>query len=98
MTKYSDRPCLGWRPIASDGSAGDYQFMSYSEAAAAVAKAHAGYASLGLKPRDHVGVIGSNSPELMISLQVGAGHALSLQASPEITAQGYLAVRLEHSV
>ncbi len=44
----------------------------YKEVGALVAQVHGGYAALGLKTRDPVGIIGANSPEWMIALQVRA--------------------------
>lgn len=67
--EHANRPCLGHRPIGTDGNAGPYTFLTYREVASTVAAVHAGFISLGVQPKDHVGVIGANSPEWMMTVQ-----------------------------
>mmetsp|Transcript_33119 Transcript_33119/g.84069 ORF Transcript_33119/g.84069 Transcript_33119/m.84069 type:complete len:672 (-) Transcript_33119:449-2464(-) len=67
--QFASRPCLGWRPIAEDGSAGSYDYLSYAEVADQAAAVHASYEAAGLGPKDRVGVIGPNCPEMMIAMQ-----------------------------
>lgn len=66
---YGPRPCLGHRPIV-DGVAQPFQFLSYNEVAETVNHVGSGYTNLGLKPKDKIGVIGPNTPEWMMAMQV----------------------------
>lgn len=69
MKLYGPRPCLGHRPIV-DGVAQPFQFLSYNEVAETVNHVGSGYTNLGLKPKDKIGVIGPNTPEWMMAMQV----------------------------
>lgn len=69
VNKYPNRPCLGFRRVGEDGQAGPYEFLTYREVADNVAAVHGAYESLGLGPRDSVGIIGPNCMELMTALQ-----------------------------
>lgn len=67
--KFSDRPCLGWRP-KQDGAAGDYKFLTYSETAERVRAIGSAMTTVGkLTPKARVGVYGPNCPEWMMSMQ-----------------------------
>jgi long-chain acyl-CoA synthetase len=67
--------CLGYRPIAPDGSAGPYVFESYTQVGAQVrALGRACEGALGLQPGARVGVYGSNSP-YWIKAMVVSGEA-----------------------
>lgn len=66
--KFKHRPCLGFRPIVN-GEAKPYEWMTYAEVEEKVIHTASGFASLGLKPREKVGVLGANSPEWMIAMQ-----------------------------
>lgn len=69
--KFANRPCLGYRKVVN-GQAQPYEFLSYHEVGSRVAAVAAGYVSLGLGPKDRVGVIGPNSVDWMVSMQVSA--------------------------
>lgn len=43
--------CLGWRPSKADGSAGDYEWLTYAEVAAQARVVATALAKLGFKPK-----------------------------------------------
>jgi long-chain acyl-CoA synthetase len=53
-----------------DGKAGPYQFITFSEAGKQSVQIASACAALGLKRSDRVGVLGLNSPEWMLAMQV----------------------------
>jgi hypothetical protein len=69
VQRFSSFPCLGHRPVIS-GVALPYTFITYAEAAKQVSWIGSAYASLGLSAKDKIGVMGPNSPEWMLSIQV----------------------------
>ncbi len=66
---YSTLPCLGRRRIVN-GQALPFEFMTYGETAKVVKSVSSALVGLGLNPKDRVGIIGQNSPEWMMAMQV----------------------------
>ena len=66
---YPGRPCLGWRPIAADGTAGDFQYHSYKETDELSSHVAAGFCKLGAKPLSKIGVWSVNNVEWMLSIR-----------------------------
>ena len=64
-TRAPDAPCLAWRPAAG----APYRHFTYGEALALATDMSAAYASLGVAPRDRVGIFGANTPEWMLAMQ-----------------------------
>ena len=69
VSEFGDRPALGRRPIGPDGSAGPYEWMTYSKAGEYAAAIGSAMAGLGLKRKARVGVYGPNCPEWMLVMQ-----------------------------
>ena len=69
VAKYPDRPCLGWRPIAADGTAGDYTYHSYQETDELAKQVTGGFRKLGVKPHSKVGVWAVNCVEWMLTIR-----------------------------
>jgi long-chain acyl-CoA synthetase len=67
--RFPDRECLGWRPIASDGTAGDYKYYSYKETDELAAHVASGFHKLGVGPQSKVGVWSVNCVEWMLSIR-----------------------------
>ena len=65
------RPCLGQRQVIA-GVAQPYEFITYREAAERVAALASGFAGLGLKAGDRVGIFGPNCLEWMLAMQARA--------------------------
>jgi hypothetical protein len=65
------QPPHTWVHGTQNGKAGDYVFMTYSEAGEAVGQIASALATLGLGKADRVGVYGANCCEWMIAMQVG---------------------------
>jgi long-chain acyl-CoA synthetase len=72
VAKFAAEPLLGWRPIdeATGKAAGEFEWMTYEQTAAAVGEVASGLAGLGLAAGNRVGVYGVNCPEWMIAMQV----------------------------
>lgn len=68
--KYAEHPCLGYRPKGPDGKVGDFVFQSYKETAEQVTAVASGLRSLGVEPKQRVGVYGPNSIPWMVTMQV----------------------------
>ena len=66
---YPDRPCLGSRGIII-GQAKPFTYMTYREVCSVVENVGSALEAVGVKEGGRVGVLGSNSPEWMIALQV----------------------------
>lgn len=66
--KYGDTACLGHRPKV-DGVVGDFEFLTYTKAKAAVKEIADGLKSIGAETGDRIGVYGGNSPSWMLALQ-----------------------------
>lgn len=71
VKEFADSPCVGSRQKEGD-SVGKYEFFSYKETWNMV-RAMASMLSReqGLVPGKKVGIIGANSPEWMVAMQVG---------------------------
>eukprot|EP00798_Chlamydomonas_sp_ICE-L_P002723 gene2723-12596_t len=69
VKRVPNRPCLGERKKGADGKAGPFTFLTYKEVHDIVSKVGSAYSQLGLKPKDRIGVIGSNSPEWRMAMQ-----------------------------
>lgn len=67
--RFGHKRCLGRRPIVN-GIAGPYQFCTFSEAAEQSTQVASACAQLGLQRCDRIGVLGLNSPEWMLAMQV----------------------------
>ncbi|GAX79708.1 hypothetical protein CEUSTIGMA_g7149.t1 [Chlamydomonas eustigma] len=65
---YGNRPCLGYRRI-QNGEAQPFEFMTYYEVSQVISAVGSAFHGLGLRPRDRIGVIGSNSPQWMMAMQ-----------------------------
>jgi long-chain acyl-CoA synthetase len=70
VEKYPENPCLGFRRIIKE-VAQPYEFYTYQQVSDRVDRVGSGFAALGLKPNDKVGVLGPNCPEWMLAMQVG---------------------------
>lgn len=68
--KFPQKPCLGRRTV-TNGVAGPYEFISFQQAAEQSVQIASACKALGLKAKDKVGVLGLNSPEWMLAMQVG---------------------------
>jgi long-chain acyl-CoA synthetase len=69
VKKFAGEKCLGYRPV-TDGSVGDYEWLTYADTAERVEGIASGLAGLGLSAGDRVGVYGVNCCEWMIAMQV----------------------------
>lgn len=58
--------------MQADGTAGDFEWLTYGETAALVAQVASALAKQGLGRQDRVGVYGVNCAEWMIAMQVRA--------------------------
>jgi long-chain acyl-CoA synthetase len=67
--KYADKPCLGHRVTAGDGSVSGYKWMSYREVMEKVKALASGLLDSGTVAQDSIGVFGANSPQWMIAMQ-----------------------------
>lgn len=75
MGKWPDQPCLAHRQAQGSGY-GPYESITYAEVADMVAHAAGGLFSLGMAPKQRLGIFGVNCVEWMVSLQVGLLPAL----------------------
>jgi long-subunit acyl-CoA synthetase (AMP-forming) len=69
-------PCLGRRPIIK-GVAQPYEYQTFAEVTARVAKIATGLKALGLRARDKVAVLSVNCPDWMIAMQVRSAVAFA---------------------
>jgi hypothetical protein len=77
VERFAERPCLGTRAVLStelvDGiskqTRGDYQWISYSEAGAAVDAIGRGLVALGLKPGSRVGLFANTCRDWQLFVQ-----------------------------
>ena len=65
VEEYGNRKCLGKR-----SGEGPFEWLTYAEVGKKVNDMGSALAGSGLNPKQAVGVIGSNSPEWMIAMQV----------------------------
>ncbi len=70
VEKYPNNKCLGHRPKLADGSAGPFEWATYSETAQKVEQLASGMKVLGAMPKSKIGVLGINCPDWMIAMQV----------------------------
>ena len=68
--KFPNRPCLGKREKAADGTVGPFVFKTYAQVKEDVVNVASALRSLGVEPQQRVGVFGANSPEWMTAMQV----------------------------
>jgi long-chain acyl-CoA synthetase len=83
---FPDKPCLGYRPIASDGSAGPFKWSTYKKVLSEVEDFSGGILSLDLCPpstgdkelhdRGVLGIMMRNRPEWFIAEQACFFHSL----------------------
>ena len=69
VARYPDRNCLGWRPIAADGTAEDYVYHTYKQTDELATFVSSGFAKLGIKPKSKIGVWSVNCVEWMLSIR-----------------------------
>lgn len=69
VEKYPNNKCLGKREKKADGTVGPYVWETYKQVGDDVAALAAGLVSLGVAPKQCVGVLGGNCPEWMKALQ-----------------------------
>lgn len=69
VKKYSNNRCLGKRTV-TDGVAGEFEWWTYEATGSKVKDLAAGLVSLGVSTGSKVGVLGPNTPEWMVSMQV----------------------------
>ena len=75
VAKFGGNPCLGRRPISSEGEAGPYEWLTYAEVGERVSAIGSGLMTLGHKAHGRIGVYGINAPEWMMAMQArGALH------------------------
>ncbi|KAF5827353.1 hypothetical protein DUNSADRAFT_795 [Dunaliella salina] len=69
--RFPSRPCLGFRrrDPANPQQPLPYEFLAYAEVSQTVAEIHGAMLQVGLKPNDHVGVIGANCPEWLMAME-----------------------------
>jgi len=69
--RFPSRPCLGFRrrDPANPQQPLPYEFLAYAEVSQTVAEIHGAMLQLGLRPYDHVGVIGANCPEWLMAME-----------------------------
>jgi long-chain acyl-CoA synthetase len=70
VEKWPNQPCLAHRQSQGSGY-GPYESITYAEVADMVARAASGLFSLGMAPKQRLGIFGVNCVEWMVSLQVG---------------------------
>lgn len=76
----ADRPCLGTRQVAADGTAGAYEWQTYRQVEQRATDFGSGLLQMGLKPGDFVGLYSLNRAEWVVAEQ--ACNAYSLVTVP----------------
>jgi len=69
VARNPNNECLGWRTKNADGSAGEFQFLSYAQVAEQVNQIASGMAAIGASPQKKIGIFGANSPSWMMTMQ-----------------------------
>lgn len=66
---YADRPALGYRRT-KDGRPSAYEWFTYKESGELAANAAAAFEKVGVQAHDRCGILGVNSPQWMLAMQV----------------------------
>ena len=69
VSKFSDRPCLGWRPIGEDGTPGSYQFLTYEEVRTKARNLASALAKSGVSKCDKVGIYSANNIQWQLGIR-----------------------------
>jgi long-chain acyl-CoA synthetase len=97
VVKHPDRPCLGWRLISGDGSAGPYKFLTYAQTRQKARELASALAQVGVQRGSKIGVYGANSVNWMLAIR--AADVLSSAIVPIYDSLGESAVEyiIKHS-
>lgn len=87
--KYENYACLGFRRIIK-GEAQPFEFMTYKEVQDKVEAVGSALKALGLSKYDKVGVLGTNCPEWMVTMQVCWLH---LTCRTKVLKEGHATIR-----
>ena len=66
---YADRPALGYRRT-KDGRPSAYEWFTYQESGELAASVAAAFGEVGVQAHDRCGILGVNSPQWMLAMQV----------------------------
>lgn len=66
---YADRPALGYRR-SQDGRPSAYEWLTYRESGELAANVAAAFCEVGVQAHDRCGILGANSPQWMLAMQV----------------------------
>ncbi|KAL4444107.1 hypothetical protein ABPG75_011844 [Micractinium tetrahymenae] len=69
VEEHGDNRCLGWRPIAEDGTAGPYEFITYKETQERAGQLAAALSKAGFKPKNKFGIYSANNVEWMLAIR-----------------------------
>jgi len=97
VSKFGDRPCLGWRPVSDDGQAGPYQFLTYNECREKARALASSLSQCGVARGGKIGVYSANSVNWMLAIR--AADVLSAAIVPIYDSLGESAVEyiVKHS-
>eukprot|EP01103_Thecamoeba_quadrilineata_P017923 TRINITY_DN6572_c0_g1_i1.p1 TRINITY_DN6572_c0_g1~~TRINITY_DN6572_c0_g1_i1.p1 ORF type:complete len:671 (-),score=111.81 TRINITY_DN6572_c0_g1_i1:33-2045(-) len=64
--QFSNEPCLGYRPIDSQGNAGPFEFFNFREVVSRADNIGFALRKLGAKPKDRIGIYSKNTVEWVL--------------------------------
>jgi long-chain acyl-CoA synthetase len=76
VKKYQNHRMMGYRPIATDGTVGQYKWITYSQANERMKNFSNGLLALGIQPKQHIGIYSKNRPEWQICSEGAGFHSL----------------------
>lgn len=69
VSKFADRPCLGWRPVGEDGTPGSFQFLTYEETRTKARQLASALSNLGVAKGGKVGIYSANNVQWMLGIR-----------------------------
>ncbi|PSC75938.1 acetyl-synthetase [Micractinium conductrix] len=69
VDEHGDNRCLGWRPVAEDGTAGPFEFITFKETQERARQLAAALTLAGFRPKGRLGIYSANSVEWMLTIR-----------------------------